>query len=305
MSLALLFPGQGVQHPDMLRWLSEEAAAAPVLNALAERLGAEWGERASDDAWASSNAVAQPLLTGLSLAAWKVLAPHLPAPLIAAGYSVGELAACSACGVFGVHEALDLATQRAAAMDRSSGAKPAGLLAVSGLSVDTVESLVADAGLAVAIRIAVDRCVLGGPIAALDALSPTLAARGAELSPLRVRVASHTPAMAAAAADFAALIAPLAWQRSRCAIASNLDGAGRRDAAAIKQMLAAQIAHTLRWDCCMDTIAERQPRCVLEVGPGTSLARLWASRHPDVQVRSVDEFHSAAAVVAWVRRALA
>ena len=93
--------------------------------------------------------------------------------------------------------------------------------------------------------------------------------------------------------------------RSRCPIASNLDGVGRRDAAAIKHMLAAQIDHPLRWDRCMETLAERRPRCVLEVGPGTSLARMWAARHPEVPVRSVDEFHSAQAVIAWVRRALA
>jgi len=304
MSLALLFPGQGVQHVDMLRWLDAEPAAAPVEAALAARLGGNWRARVADDAWASRNDVAQPLIVGLSLAAWHALAPHLPAPAIVAGYSVGELAACSAAGVFDAACALDLAQQRAAAMDRSAGREPAGLLAVAGVPAHEVETLCARTGLAVAIRIGVDRCVVGGPLAALDAAMPTLAARGAELTRLRVRVASHTPSMAAAAAAFDELIVPLAWQRSRCVVASNLDGAGRRDVASLKHALAAQIDHTVHWDRCMDTIAERQPRCVLEVGPGTSLARMWAARHPDVPVRSVDEFHSAQAVIAWVRRAL-
>jgi len=304
MSLALLFPGQGVQHPEMLRWLDAEPAAAPMWAALAARLGADWRGRLADDAWASGNAVAQALLTGVSLAAWHALAPHLPAPAIVAGYSVGELAACSAAGVFDAVDALDLAQQRANAMDRSAGAVPAGLLAVAGVQADEVEALCARGGLAVAIRIGVDRCVIGGPLGALDAAVPVLAARGAELTPLRVRVASHTPTMTAAATAFDALIAPLAWRRGRCLVASNLDGAGRRDVAPLKHALAAQIDHTVRWDRCMNTVAERQPRCVLEVGPGTSLARMWAARHPEVPARSVDEFHSAQAVIAWVRRAL-
>lgn len=304
MSLALLFPGQGVQHPEMLRWLDSEPAAAPVLASFAKQLGVDWRARVVDDAWASRNDIAQPLIVGLSLASWQAIAPHVPAPAVVAGYSVGELAACSAAGVFGHECALQLAQRRAEAMDRSAGAAQAGLLAVSGASTGVVDALCARTGLHVAIRIDIDRCVLGGAQAALDDAATALAALGVVFTPLRVRVASHTPAMTAAATVFGESIAPLAWPRSACVVASNLDGNGRRDAAAIKQALAAQIDHTVQWDRCMDTVAERQPRCVLEVGPGSSLARLWAARHPDVPARSVDEFHGAAAVIAWVRRAL-
>lgn len=305
MSLALLFPGQGVQHAEMLRWLDDETGAAPVLTALAECIGVDWRSRVADEAWASSNRIAQPLITGVSLAAWRALASQLPAPVAAAGYSVGELAACSACGVFDATAALSLAQQRAVAMDRSTSVDAAGLLSVAGARPDQVDALCARLGLAVAIRIGVDRCVLGGPLAAVNAAIPELSAAGAELTPLRVHVASHTAAMNGAATAFASLIEPLAWQRSTCIVACNLDGTGRRDVASIKHALAAQIARTVQWDRCMDTLAERQPSCVLEVGPGTSLARMWSARHPEVPVRSVDEFHSARAVVAWVRRALA
>jgi len=55
----------------MLPWLTLTTRRA-VLAALATQLGHDdWCARvAEDDAWASSNAVAQPLMTGLSLAAW-------------------------------------------------------------------------------------------------------------------------------------------------------------------------------------------------------------------------------------------
>jgi len=45
MNYALLFPGQGSQHADMLPWLEAEALAAPVLQAMADILGADWRQR--------------------------------------------------------------------------------------------------------------------------------------------------------------------------------------------------------------------------------------------------------------------
>ena len=307
MSLALLFPGQGVQHAAMLPWLDAEPLAAPSLKAMALAVGErDWRARMADEAWASSNRIAQPLMTGVALAAWAVLAPQLPKPTVVAGYSVGELPAFSVAGCFSADEALHLAQQRAALMDRCAGAQPGGLLAVSGLRVASLNELLVRFDLAVAIRLGVDRCVLGGSLAALAAISPELLARGAELTPLKVRLPSHTPAMAAAAIEFAALLAPMDWPRSaEAVVVCNLDGAGRRDAVTLKQALARQIDHPVEWERSMTTLAERRPRCVLEVGPGTSLARMWAARFPEVPVRSVDEFHSAQAVVAWVLTALA
>ncbi|MBW8844814.1 MAG: acyltransferase domain-containing protein [Burkholderiales bacterium] len=297
MTLALLFPGQGVQHPDMLAWVDREPLAQPVLAALAARLGAAWRTRLADPDWATANCHAQPLLTGLSLAAWACLAPRLPQPDAVLGYSVGELPAASAAGAFDIVEALELATMRAAAMDAAS-TEPAGLIAVHGPVDERF-------GLDLAIDLGPDRAVLGGSLAALEAATPLLVARGAEVKTLAVRVASHTPRMAPAAATFAGHLAPRAWRPLSSTFIANLDGAGLRRADALKHALAEQIAHTVQWRRTMATLAERRPLCVLEVGPGTTLSRLWAAEHPDVPVRSVDEFRSADAVAAWVGQRLA
>ena len=304
MSLALLFPGQGVQHAAMLPWLDDHPLAAAPLAAMSDLIGADWRARLHDDAWAGSNLVAQCLLTGVCAAAWQALAPALPRPQAVAGYSVGELAAFSAAGVFDVSLALRLAQRRAAEMDACAAATQGGLVSVSGVSARAVDAVCERFGLSVAIRIAADRCVLGGPVQALAAAMPAWVEAGGEGVSLRVQVASHTKAMAAAADAFGSYIEPLPWQAAQCIIATDFDGRGRRDVVTLKRALAQQIAATVHWDRCMDTLAERRPRCVLEVGPGTSLARMWAARYPDVPVRSADEFHSVDAVVAWVRETL-
>ena len=118
-------------------------------------------------------------------------------------------------------------------------------------------------------------------------------------------VASHTSQMEPPAAEFAALLAGTRWSVPRTPLVTCFRGRATRAIDDLRRDLAAQIAHTVQWQRCLDTLAERRPRCVLEVGPGTTLARMWAAAHPEIPVRSIDEFGSAAAVVAWVRESRA
>jgi [acyl-carrier-protein] S-malonyltransferase len=305
MSLALLFPGQGTQHPAMLPWLDAEPEAAPTLAALAAHIGADWRERLADSAWATDNAVAQVLLTGLSIAAWQCLAPRLPAPAAIAGYSVGELPAFCAAGVFDAGIALDLAQRRADAMAASVRHLDTGLLAVQGLGEAAIDAACRQHGLAVAIRMAPDRAVLGGLAAALIEATVALERAGARCTRLAIGLASHTPWMAAAAHDFALDLAPLHFAAPRTSLVCNLTGAAVRGEPALRAALSGQIAAPVQWERCLDTLAERGLRCVLEVGPGSSLSRLWNERQPTVPARSIDEFRSPGAVAQWVRSRLA
>jgi [acyl-carrier-protein] S-malonyltransferase len=304
MSLALLFPGQGTQHASMLPWLDDQPEAAATLGLMAEQIGSDWRSRTSDAVWATQNTVAQVLMTGLSIGAWQCLAPRLPAPAVIAGYSVGELPAFCVAGVFDARAALHLADERAQAMNASSAGQRGGLLAVSGITPAEVAHVSAGHGLALAIRIAPDRCVLGGPDAALAAAQAELVSAGAQCTPLPVRVASHTPQMNAAAQAFAQLIEPMPFARPNALLVSNHTGAGVREGAALKHALAAQIAATVQWERCIETIAERGVRCVLEVGPGSSLAKIWNASQPHIASRSIDEFQSLHGVLRWVDRAM-
>jgi len=302
MTIALLFPGQGTQHPSMLAWLESEPAARPALQRMAAILGGDWRARTSDPAWSHANAVAQPLVTGVSLAAWSALAADLPRVVAVAGYSVGELAACVAAGLLEADDALGVAQRRAAAMDDCAADGATGLLAVSELDPAEVDRTCARWGLEVAIRTGDRRCVLGGATAALAEAAAQLAARGTKTTPLAVRVASHTSVLRAAVPVVARALASAHWHAPRVAWVAGITGAVVRDVAEVQRVLAAQVATTVCWDACMDAVAERRPDAVLEIGPCSSLARLWRERHPAIPVRSCDEFASAREILDWVRR---
>ena len=301
MAYALVFSGQGLQQPDMLPWLAEDALTRSV----DARLGVTgWRASLRDADWAARNANAQCLLTGLALAAWAQLAPLLPPPAAIAGYSVGELAAFSAAGVFDATTALDLAGARAAAMDRCAAQVPGGLLGVSHIAPAALERLLAGSGVAIAIRNAVDSVVLGGELRALARLEGAAVAEGAHCTLLRVAVASHTPAMRPAAEAFVQVLAGLPLARPRTVLFSNAaDRIASGDQA--RSALAAQIATTVRWDECMENLHARGVDRVLEIGAGQALARLWNTRFPEVPARSADEFRSVRAVVRWLQERVA
>lgn len=303
MTYAVVFPGQGSQHADLLPWLDADPAAAGPLRALAAHVGTGWRARLRDARQRGANAFAQPLLTGVSLAAWDALRPALPGPPAAlAGYSVGELAAWSAAGVFDAERAVALAVERAAAMDRAAAGADGGLLSVSGATDAVVAERCAGLRLECAIRIDVDHALWAGGAQALDRAETALAAAGAVCRRLDIRVASHSSAMAAAAAEFARTLRDVPFAAARCPIAANATGSALRAAEPLRRALAAQIAITVQWAGCMATLAERGVACVLEVGPGSALARLWNARYPHCPARALEDFRDARGAAVWVAR---
>lgn len=304
MGLALLFSGQGTQHAAMLPWLDADPAAAPVLAHMRSLIAPDWRQQATQTGWLTRNRIAQPLLAGVQLAAWASLAPALPRPIAVAGYSVGELAACAAAGALTPPETLQLAVLRAEAMDHAMGSREGGMAAVRDLPLDQIAAWCARHGLAVAIRLAPDRAIVGGAEAALGAaLSDPEVAR-ARIDRIAVRIPSHTPWMAPAARALAAHFASHPLKRATLPLICNATGAVASQPAELATCLSQQVASVVPWDRCMDAVAERGARCVLEIGPGNALAAMWRERHPGIPVRCADEFKSAAAAAAWATRTL-
>ncbi|WP_431287668.1 ACP S-malonyltransferase [Roseateles chitinivorans] len=288
----------------MLPWLGDDASMAT----LSSRLGVpDWREALADPGWARTNAHAQVLITTTGLATWSRIASRLTSASIeiigVAGYSVGELAASAAAGVIDAEHAIRLAAQRASFMDEASRSLAGGLCGVTGLAATEVEAVLLRTPVSIAIRNGDDSVVIGGPLDedALDAVEATLAARGARCTRLSVSVASHTPLMRSAAEAFGNALSTSALRVPTLALFdSDANRVWTADQA--RAGLARQIDHTVRWDEVMDQLAARGPSCVLEIGGGQALARLWQQRHPSIPARSADEFRTLDGVLAWIER---
>jgi [acyl-carrier-protein] S-malonyltransferase len=303
MSYALLFSGQGTQHAGMLPWLEAEPAAAPALQAMVSALGSDWRERLNDAGWRDANRAAQQLLTGTSLAAWAALRSHLQAPpVVVAGYSVGELAAFGCAGAFDAASALALAADRADAMDEAVRGHTTGLLSVSGLREEAIGASCQALKLECAIRIAADHQILGGEDAALQSAEQLFRNQGGNCRRLAVQVASHTSWMHTAADRFARRLEAVQFRAVQCPVALNATGSATRRAATLREALSRQLRTTVQWASCMEGVAEYRPACVVEIGPGDALSRLWSTHQPHIPVRAADDFRSAAALAAWIEK---
>jgi [acyl-carrier-protein] S-malonyltransferase len=301
MSYAVLFSGQGTQGPGMLPWLESEPASCAVLEDLVEAIGSDWRVGLDDVQLRSCNAFAQPLITGTALAAWAALAAALASPPAAvAGYSVGELPAFACAGVFSAQTAMALAVQRAALMDAAVLGLDTGLLSVSGLPVAQV--LQVQPALECVIEIGTDQAIYAGESSVLTRSAEALRALGALCKRLEVRVASHSHWMASAAQGFATQLEAVSFGRPHAALVLNATGASTRDPQTLRRALAKQINHTVQWSACMDALAEQGVDCVIEVGAGSTLAKMWNQRHPDIPARALAEFRDVAGAARWVER---
>jgi len=304
MAVALLFSGQGMQHPQMLPWLRIEH---PLLLSMQQQLGiANWRAALQEASWASVNRHAQVLLTATSLAAWEQLHTAAPGctPRVVAGYSVGELAACSVAGVFDPLTALHLAGCRAAAMDAASVGQDFAMLAVSGLPLEYISSACVATGTALAIHNGPDSVVCAGPRPQLQRLEQMAYASGGHCTWLSVQVASHTHWMQSAARDFAADLSRITLNRP-CLIWLCNSGQWARDGASVQQALVAQLTHPVQWHDCMQRVYEYRPQAVLEIGPGQGLSSMWNRRYPDIPSRSADAFQTQAALLRWLETTMA
>jgi [acyl-carrier-protein] S-malonyltransferase len=292
--LLLLCPGQGGQCESMFDLARTNPHAAGFISRHALSAG-------SLDMF--ENRLAQPLIVTATLAMWEALRPHIPAPALVAGYSIGELAAHAVAGALDADQAVELAGVRAALMDKAALEHPGqALAAVGGIGIERLRSLAARHGVDVAIVTGEDSGIVGGERAGVDALAPDVMAQGGRFQLLPVGVASHTPLMAPAVPWFAARLDGASFAPYACPVLSGVDASRIRGKSAAVEHLSRQLAETIEWSACMDAALESGVTVALELGPGAALSRMLRSRYPAIPCRSVSEFRSLDGIVAWLGR---
>jgi [acyl-carrier-protein] S-malonyltransferase len=298
--LALVSPGQGAQTPGMLTpWLDLPGVASRLHWAAAVtgldlvRLGTSG---TTDDI--RDTAVAQPLLVAFALA----VAPELggdAAPDLLAGHSVGEYAAAVLCGALTPETALVLVRERGRLMAAASAAARTGMSAVLGGDSGEVTEALERRGLVAANVNMAGQVVAAGPLDALADLAAT-PPDGARVRALDVAGAFHTGYMTSARDGLAATAAAVPRSDPRVRLLGNGDGAIVSAGDDVVRRLVDQVARPVRWDLCMQTMADLGVTAVVELPPAGTLAGLVRRALPGVEtlaVKTPDDLEAARALL--------
>ncbi|NTF34202.1 acyltransferase domain-containing protein [Rhizobium skierniewicense] len=300
MTLGILCPGQSAQAPDVIDRLRAAPEAAAVFDAFHQIMGSTIDAVLSEGRL-HDNAIAQPVICAVELAAFNAIKPSIPEPSYFAGYSIGELAACGCAGSISAADTIRLASLRARLMDAAC-AEPTGMIAIRGLRETTLAPICERNAVYIAIRNGDDRFVLAGPLRNMGSTTADAERRGAHVTPLPVKIASHTPLMHSAVAAFAKALRNIEFKSPTAAVLAGIDGASVRSHDMAVQRLSAQLETRINWQGCMESLKEAGCTTLLELLPGGDLSSMAKDRLPSVSSRSMIEFKSVDAAADWVSR---
>jgi len=295
--LAILCSGQGRQDADMFERLRKYPEALALEQQI--RAAGLLPEGANDPSRIFQNQLAQPLICLYQAMAWAVIAPELPEIELFAGYSLGELSAYACAGMLKTEDLLRLATLRGKVM--SAAAKQAQvMLAVLGLNAQQLELIARDSGAFPAIRNGARHLIFGMPLDRLDPFREAVLAAGAtRVVQLPVTIAAHTPLLAQAAADFREELEKVQVYPAVAPVLSGISTKRVYDREGMLDALSGQIQQTIDWQGCQEAALACGCRVFLELGPGNSLVRMLHEEYPEVEARSLSEFHDLKAAAQW------
>jgi [acyl-carrier-protein] S-malonyltransferase len=249
-------------------------------------------------------AIAQPLIVAAGLVSLLELFPH-PADAyrvvgVGAGHSVGEITAAAASNIISGEQAMVFVRERGKAMAAAAANTPTGMSAVLGGDAEVVLAKLAEHGLTPANNNGAGQIVAGGTMEQLAALAND-PPEGARVRPLQVAGAFHTVHMAPAVSTLARYARSISTHDPRTALLSNADGSVVHSGVEFLTRLVTQVNNPVRWDLCMQTMAELGVTAVIELPPAGTLTGLIKRALPDVEtlaLKTPDDLEAARELVA-------
>jgi len=275
------------------------------------KLVAGWSERAgvdlrhlgttADADEIKDTAKAQPLLVlGGLTGAGALFAGNASSISLFAGHSVGEITAAAMAQVINGDDAISLVAARGREMAKAAAGSNTGMSAVLGGERDVVVTHLLSLGLTPANENGAGQIVAAGTLDALAKLAENPPA-GARVRPLAVSGAFHTSVMQPAVSVLADIAAGLTVNAPSHTLLSNKDGAAVADGREVLDRIVGQIAGPVRWDLCMQSMADLGVTGIIEMPPAGTLAGLIKRAQPKIEtfaLKSPDDLDAARTFIA-------
>jgi len=297
MKIAFVFPGQGSQSVGMLDAWGGNAAVADTLAAASGALGQDLAALIAQGPAEQLNLTTntQPAMLAAGVAVYRAwVQAGGRAPDVMAGHSLGEYAALTAAGSLTLEDAVRLVRIRADAMQAAVPVGAGAMAAILGLDDDAVRAACADAAQGEVVEAvnfnAPAQVVIAGHKAAVERACEAAKAAGAKRALLLpVSAPFHSSLLKPAADVLARALADIAIAAPDIPVINNVDVAASDTPETIRDALARQAWHPVRWVETIRAMRAQGVTHVVECGPGKVLTGLTKRIDGDLTSLSITD----------------
>jgi acyl transferase domain-containing protein/thioesterase domain-containing protein/acyl carrier protein len=290
-----MFPGGGAQYAGMARDLYEtepvfaewmDQGLAILQPKLDYDIRALWlpepGQEAAADAKLTQPSVQLSLIMIVEYALAQLWMSWGVQPAALTGHSMGENTAACVAGVMSFEDCIGLVHLRGKLFD----AVPAGGMLSIALPADQLEPFLGD-DLDLGAVNAPSLSVATGPQSALDDLEARLKAKDIDCQRIPIDIAAHSRMLDPILKDFGDYLRSIELHAPKIPFTSNRTGAFITDEQAQDpEYWVGHLRGTVRFADCLTTLADKDARVFIEVGPGKAMSSL-AGQHGKVTANQV------------------
>lgn len=288
--IAFLFAGQGAQYPGMGKSLTEISPKAASLFELADSIRPGTSRQCfeGDPAELTQTANTQPCVFTVDLAAAYALEETGVHADVAAGFSLGEMAALTFAGSFSEKDGFSLVCRRGELMQEAAQEHPSAMAAVLKLKDETVEQLCAGFPDVYPVNYnCPGQLVVAGGTEHLDQFCELAAEAGGRAKKLAVGGGFHSPFMEHAASAYLQELLRIGVKLPRIPVYGNRTAAPYEENR--ETMLAEQMKNPVLWTKTVERMAADGVDTFVEVGPGKTLSGLVKRILPHAAVYRVED----------------
>lgn len=246
----------------------------------------------------------QPAVLTTSIAclrsAQEVVGDAFPPPTFVAGHSLGEFTALVASNVLSLDDAVKLVRERGRLMHEAGRRKPGGMLNISGLDIQIVESICLSVGCTIANINSPGNIVISGTQDNLAKARRLAQIKGASrMTPLKVSGAFHSNLMDPALDGLMNAVSSYNFNKPTVPLIANVTAQPITGAETIKEELVSQLVHCIKWQQSVETMISKGVTTFFEIGPGDNLSGYIKKISPGTRVFNISNINTISEISSW------
>ena len=291
--IAFVFSGQGDQFPGMGKDLADKYPSAKAVFDMCDGIRPGTSEQCfngtEEELKETKNT--QPCLFAMELAAANVLFDKGVRPEALAGFSLGEVTAATAAGIFDNETGFRLVCKRGELMQTEAEKFDTSMAAVVKLTPEQVQDVCAKYSDVYPVNFnCPGQITVSGLASQMKDFSADVKAAGGRALPLKLKGAFHSPFMNAASEAFRVELENAKINKGNITLYSDLTSMPYTDDVA--ELLSKQICSPVLWEKIVRNMIADGFDTFIEIGPGRTLTNMIKKISADVKAQTVEEYLS-------------